>query len=58
MNIKIGGTEEQHKVVKFIQASVAHIRRSMIKTEEKAKVVAAVQGTSFVQFLAALAFMH
>ena len=29
-----------------------------IKTEEKAKVVAAVWGTELIQFLAALAFLH
>ena len=33
-----------------------HIRR--VKTEEKAKVVAAVWGTEFIQFLAALAVFH
>ena len=32
--------------------------RRRIKTEEKAKVVAAVWGTEFVQFLAALAILH
>ena len=29
-----------------------------LKTEEKAKVVAAVWGTEFIKFLAALAVMH
>ena len=33
-----------------------HIRR--IKTEEKAKVVAAVWGTECILFLAVLAFIH
>ena len=32
--------------------------RRRIKTEEKAKVVAAVWGTEFVQFLATLAIFH
>ena len=35
---------------------VAHRRR--IKTEAKAKVVSSVQGTEFIQFLAALAVVH
>ena len=35
-----------------------HWHRRRIKTEEKAKVVAAVWGTGFIQFLAALAIMH
>ena len=34
----------------------AHWRRRRIKTEEKAKVVAAVWGTELLQFLAALVF--
>ena len=32
--------------------------RRRIKTEAKAKVVAAVWGTTFIQFLAALAVLH
>ena len=32
--------------------------RRRIKTEEKAKVVAAVWGTELIKFLAALAFFH
>ena len=32
--------------------------RRRIKTEEKAKIVAAVWGTEFIQFLAAKAVLH
>ena len=34
------------------------LKRKMIDTEEKAKVVAAVWGTEFIQFLAAAAILH
>ena len=34
------------------------LQRRRIKTEEKAKVVAAVWGTEFIQFLATLAIWH
>ena len=36
----------------------AHHTRRMINTEEKAKVVAAVWGTEFIQFHAELAVLH
>ena len=35
-----------------------HRERRIIKTEEKAKVVAAIWGTELIQFLAALAILH
>ena len=35
-----------------------HRERRIIKTEEKAKVVAAIWGTKLIQFLAALAILH
>ena len=37
---------------------VTHRHRRRINTEEKAKVVAAVCGTEFIKFLAALAILH
>ena len=43
-------------LVDFFYPFYNHRRR--IKTEEKAKVVAAVWGTEFIQFLAALAILH
>ena len=42
------------RVTSVIQCK--HRRR--IKTEEKVKVVAAVWGTEFIQFLAAIAILH
>ena len=43
--------EPLHQVLRLSQ-------RRRIKTEEKAKVVAAVLGTEFIQFLATLAILH
>ena len=40
----------------YLFRKISHHRR--IYTEEKVKVVAAVWGTEFTQFLAALAFLH
>ena len=37
---------------------VSKQHRRKINTEEKAKVVDAVWGTAFIQFLAELAFLH
>ena len=33
-------------------------QRRRVKTEEKAKIVAAIWGTEFIQFLAAVAVLH
>ena len=48
LNIYLSGRENRH--------TVQHRRR--IKTEEKAKIIAAVWGTEWIQFLAALAILH
>ena len=37
---------------------IPYSHRRMIKTEEKAKVVASVWGTEFIQFLAMLTILH
>ena len=37
---------------------MTRVHRIAIKTEEKAKVVAAVWGAEFIKFLAALATLH
>ena len=51
-----------HPVVKTLEQRFAailhHTHVRWVKTEEKAKVVAAVWGKQQIQFLAALAFFH
>ena len=55
MEDRVGGLK-QLMVEKVAAFCCRHRRR--INTEEKAKVVAAVWGTEFIQFLAALAILH
>ena len=56
----IHATDIKEDYIAYQSNSRIHRRehRQRINTEEKAKVVAAVLGTEFIQFLAALAVLH
>ena len=49
---------EEHTIQEMRQNCKGTVHRLRINTEERAKVVAAVWGLEFVQFLAALAILH
>ena len=55
-NTRLVGLEVAHLITTLTVDISDHRRR--INTGEKAKVVAAVWGTEFIQFLAALAILH
>ena len=49
---------EEHTIQEMRQNWKGTVHRLRINTEEKAKVVAAVWGTEFIKFLAALAILQ